>query len=200
MPEPGKIFVISGASGSGKSTLIRYCMERDPRLVYSISATTRPPRPGEVHGREYFFYTEPEFRKLIAEDQLAEWQEVHGNLYGTPLDFIRRQNESGNSIVLDIDVYGKTKFDRKFPENVGIFILTPSLEVLEERLRRRSTDREADIQLRLRNARDEIEYARQPERYRYFIVNDDRADAAEKLRIVLTWEMEPADAAERTEA
>ena len=169
----GKIIIFSAASGAGKTTILDHLRSLMPQLVYSISATTRKPRPHEKDGIHYFFMSVDEFREKIEADEFAEWAEVHGNYYGTPKSFINRTVESGRHIVMDIDVYGKITFDQAYPEAVGIFIEPPSPEELEKRLRMRGTDSEETIQLRLSNAAKETAFAKNNGKYEYTIVNDD---------------------------
>ena len=177
----GKILVFSAASGAGKTTLLTHLIETIPGLVYSISATTRKPRQGEVDGKHYFFLSKEEFEAKIANNEFAEWERVHGNYYGTPRSFIESVVSSGNNIVMDIDVFGKKKFDNVFPEAIGIFITLPSMEELEKRLRARNTDDEATILLRLQNAKTEMEFANSEGKYEYVIVNDDLETAKTKI-------------------
>jgi guanylate kinase len=184
-----KIFVLSAASGVGKSTLIRKLLETHPQLVFSISATTRAPRTGEVEGRHYFFKTRDQFETMIADGELAEYQEVHGNYYGTPKSFIDTTLEKGHSVVMDIDVVGKTKFDKVYPHAVGIFIETPSMDILESRLRSRQTDSEETIQTRLKNAAQEIDYARTTGKFEYTLVNDDLETAYRELETIVHQEL-----------
>ncbi|HON09335.1 MAG TPA: guanylate kinase [Chitinispirillaceae bacterium] len=169
----GKIFVFSAPSGAGKTTILDYLRASIPDLVYSISATTRKPRKGEVDGLHYFFLSEQEFKSRIESGEFAEWALVHGNYYGTPRSFIDQVISSGKHIVMDIDVFGKKQFDRIYPEAVGILILPPSMEELEKRLRNRSSDDEETIRTRLKNAVTEIEFARSQGKYEYTIINDD---------------------------
>jgi guanylate kinase len=177
----GRIFVVSAPSGGGKTTILNYVREQIPDLVYSISATTRPPRLNEVNGTHYFFLSVEEFKARITRNEFAEWQTVHDNYYGTPRDFIDRTVESGRHIVMDIDVYGKKKFDQVYPDTVGILLLPPSLEILEQRLRSRATDSEAVIQTRLHNARLEMEFAHREGKYEYTVINDVLARAQEEF-------------------
>ncbi len=182
---PGKIFIFSAPSGAGKTTLINCVRRAVPEIVYSISATTRPPREGEVDGRHYFFLTEEEFRSRIQQGEFAEWACVHGHYYGTPRSFIDTTIAGGRSIIMDIDVYGKKKFDTLYPAAIGILILPPGLEKLEERLRARNTDDEATIELRLANARKEMEFAEKYGKYEYSIINDNLEKAGdETIRLV----------------
>ena len=131
-----KLFVMRAASGAGKTTLKDLVIKDFPDIKYSISATTRAPREGEVDGVHYFFKTKEEFEKLIKEDGLIEWNEVHGNYYGTPKSFVEKTLAEGNRVLFDLDVFGKVNFDKVYPDATGILILPPSEEELEKRLRR----------------------------------------------------------------
>lgn len=189
MPEPGakkgKIFVFSAPSGAGKTTLIDFVRDTVPGMVYSISATTRPPRPGESNGRHYFFISEEEFRRRITGAEFAEWALVHGYYYGTPKNFIDATVAGGRHIIMDIDVAGKKKFDRVYPDAVGILVLPPDMEELERRLRARKSDDDAAIALRIVNASKEMSFAKSEGKYEYTIINDDLERAKqEAARIV----------------
>jgi len=177
----GTPYVISAPSGGGKSSLIAKVMERFPNLVYSISATTRPPREGEKDGVHYYFKTPAEFDAMIANGELAEWNEVHGNRYGTPRGPVDMLLSMGSDVILDLDVYGKKNFDAVYPEAVGILIVPPSLEELERRLRGRGTDPEDVIRTRLKNALDELDFGRNHGKYEHMVVNDDFNRALEEL-------------------
>jgi guanylate kinase len=181
MSDRGKIIVFSAPSGAGKTTLLASLLESVPNLVYSISATTRKPRAGEVDGTHYFFLTKDEFERKAENGEFAEWETVHGNYYGTPKAFIESVVESGRHIVMDIDVFGKKKFDKVYPEAAGVLIVPPSMGQLEARLRARGTDDEATVALRLKNAFTEMEFARSEGKYEYEIVNDDLEVAKIKL-------------------
>ena len=180
-----KLFVMSAASGAGKTTLKDKVIGEFPDIVYSISATTRKPREGEVDGVHYFFKTKEEFEKLIKEDGLIEWNEVHGNYYGTPKFFVEDMLRQGKRVIFDLDVFGKVNFDKVYPDATGILILPPSEEELERRLRGRGTDSEEVIRLRLENAKKEMEFAKTKGKYEYTIVNDDLEKAANELRAIL---------------
>ena len=180
-----KLFVMSAASGAGKTTLKDKVIGEFPDIVYSISATTRKPREGEVNGVHYFFKTKEEFEKLIKEDGLIEWNEVHGNYYGTPKFFVEDMLRQGKRVLFDLDVFGKVNFDKVYPDATGILILPPSEEELERRLRGRGTDSEEVIRLRLENAKKEMEFAKTKGKYEYTIVNDDLEKAANELRAIL---------------
>jgi guanylate kinase len=186
----GKILVFSAPSGAGKTTLLEYLVGTVPGLVYSVSATTRKPRAGETDGVHYFFMGREEFEAKAANGEFAEWQTVHGNCYGTPRAFIDSVVASGRHIVMDIDVFGKKKFDKAYPEAVGILIAPPTMEGLEARLRARGTDDEETIRLRLENARAEMAFARAEGKYEHEIVNDNletaKAEVAALVRAIIS--------------
>ena len=181
-----KLFVMSAASGAGKTTLKDLVIKDFPDIKYSISATTRKPRDGEIDGVHYFFKTKEEFEQMIKDDALVEYNLVHGNYYGTPKSFVEKTLAEGNRVLFDLDVFGKVNFDKVYPDATGIFILPPSDEELERRLRGRGTDSEEVIQLRLANAKKEIEFAKTKGKYEYTIVNDDLQKAADELRAILS--------------
>lgn len=181
-----KLFVMSAPSGAGKTTLKDLVIKEFPDMVYSISATTRAPREGEVDGTHYFFKSRDEFKRMIENNELVEWNEVHGNFYGTPKSFVEKMLSEGKRVLFDLDVFGKVNFDKVYPEAIGILILPPSLEILEQRLRNRHTDSDEVISLRLHNARKEIEFAKQNGKYEYKIVNDNLDDAVNQLRKILS--------------
>ena len=180
-----KLFVMSAASGAGKTTLKDKVIGEFPDIVYSISATTRSPREGEVNGVHYFFKTKEEFEQMIKDDALVEYNLVHGNYYGTPKSFVEDMLRQGKRVLFDIDVFGKVNFDKVYPEATGILILPPSEEELERRLRGRGTDSEEVIRLRLENAKKEMEFAKTKGKYEHVIVNDDLEKAANELRTIL---------------
>ena len=180
-----KLFVMSAASGAGKTTLKDLVIKDFPDIKYSISATTRKPREGEIDGVHYFFKTKEEFEQMIKDNALVEYNLVHGNYYGTPKSFVEKTLAEGNRVLFDIDVFGKVNFDKVYPDATGIFIMPPSDEELERRLRGRGTDSEDVIQLRLENAKKEIEFAKTKGKYEYTIINDDLQKAADELRAIL---------------
>lgn len=182
----GTLFVMSAPSGVGKTTLKDLVLKDFPKIKYSISATTRAPRTGEVDGEHYFFKTQEEFKTMIEQNQLIEYMEVHKNFYGTPKEFIESQIAQGIDIILDLDVYGKINFDKEYPEAIGIMILPPSLEEMERRLRSRGTDSEEVIQTRLTNARAEIEFAQSQGKYEYQLINDDLETCAKELEDLIS--------------
>jgi guanylate kinase len=178
----GSIIVISAPSGSGKSTLVQRLLARVPGLQFSISYTTRPPRRGEKHGRDYFFVSRREFRRMIAARELVEWATVFGQLYGTSHRQLREAQEAGQDILLDIDVQGHQQVRRRLPEAVSIFVLPPSFRELERRLRHRHSDPPEVIARRLNDARQEIQ--QWPE-YDYLVVNDRLSKAARVLQTIV---------------
>jgi len=176
------VYIISAPSGSGKSTLVNKVLEIVPRLGFSISYTTRPPRGEERNGREYFFVTRPEFEEMVRKNEFLEHADVFGNYYGTARRFLREAQEAGNDLLLDIDVQGAEQIQRNVPGAVSIFILPPNRQELEQRLRHRSLDSEAVIQRRLLTASGEIEnYSK----YDYILINDRLQDSIEALQSIL---------------
>ncbi len=174
----GKLFIVSAPSGTGKTTLCNAIRKRFPELAYSISHTTRPPRKNEVHGRDYYFISSEAFEEKIHAGEWAEWARVHGNHYGTSASQLNTHMEGGRDILLDIDVNGARQIKNRYPESIAFFIMPPSMKSLEERLRNRGTDTEADIEKRLAHAHKEI-----AERsfYDHEIVNDSIEDAVEEF-------------------
>ena len=173
--------VISGPSGAGKTTLVERLLPTDRRLVESVSVTTRPARPGENEGESYFFVSDDEFESLKGE-KLVEWAEVHGHSYGTPRQFVEAQLADGQHVVLNIDVQGGASVKKAFPNALLIFILPPSLTVLEERIRGRAADDRGTIEKRLENARDEVRLAAD---YDYVVINDDLEKTVQNLRSIV---------------
>jgi len=168
----GLLIILSSPSGGGKTSIIQKILERHPeRFVYSISATTRKPRPGELDGKDYFFMTEPQFRQGIEQGMFLEWESVHGHLYGTPREYIESCLRNGKSILFDIDVNGALKVARYWPEQtITIFIAPPSIETLIQRLKSRNTDAPEEIQIRLERIPMEMEKAKY---FDHVIVNVD---------------------------
>ncbi|MDJ0720409.1 MAG: guanylate kinase [Desulfobacterales bacterium] len=181
-PSRGRLFILSAPSGAGKSTLCGLLRERLPGLRYSVSYTTRAPRPGEIAGDDYFFIDEAAFRDGIANGRWAEWARVHGHYYGTASDFIDQRLAQGHDLLLDIDVQGAAQLVAQYPQAVTIFIMPPSVEVLRQRLANRETDSAEVIDRRLRNAADEMA-ARS--RYRHIVVNDRLERTLEDLLAIL---------------
>jgi len=186
----GQIFVISGPSGAGKSTVIRLVMEGVGDLGYSISHTTRAPRENEVDGADYHFVDRDTFQTMIRKGDLLEWAEVYGDLYGTSFSSIRAQVDRGMDIIMDVDVQGARNIRQGLKECVLLFLLPPSLEVLEERLRARATDSEEALRNRLQKALQEI---RECMGYDYLVFNGDLSEAVEAVRSIVLSERHRAD-------
>jgi guanylate kinase len=179
---PGMLFVVSSPSGGGKGTLIQRMLSLVPNLGYSVSYTTRAPRDGEVHGREYFFVTREEFEEMVAAEEFLEFACVHGNLYGTTLKQVLQETCAGRDIVLEVDVQGAASIRRLRLDSVSVFILPPSYEILRQRLIARGTDSPEELRLRLRNAPEELkEYAK----FDYVIINDDAERAGAQLAAIV---------------
>lgn len=175
--EKGKIIVLSAPSGSGKSTIIKHLMEKpDLKLGFSISATSRKPRGDEKHGKEYFFLTEEEFIKNIEEGNFVEWEEVYSGVrYGTLVSEVDRITNSGHNLIMDVDVKGALSIKKRYGKEVlTIFIMPPSKEILEKRLRLRGTDSENTIEKRLQKSEFEISFAPQ---FDCTVVNDNLQEA-----------------------
>lgn len=178
----GILFVISSPSGGGKGTLIRRVLKSVPGLSYSVSWTTRRPRPGELDGVNYHFVTPEEFERMRDAGGFLEWAVVHGNLYGTARSVVEQDLAEGRDIILEIDVQGGESVRRAMPSVVGVFIMPPSFEVLRDRLRRRMTERPEELALRLSNSRAEVE--RYVE-FDYLVLNDEIERAAAQLASVV---------------
>ena len=174
--------ILSAPSGGGKTTIARALLARRPELGYSVSCTTRSPRPGEVQGRDYYFMTRSEFLAERERGAFAESAEVHGNLYGTLRSEVERVMAGGKHVVMDIDVQGAVQFIRAFPQSVTIFILPPSAAVLLERLRGRNTESAAQLAAPLQSALQELQ---QVDEYEYVIVNDDLERAVASVESIL---------------
>lgn len=175
---PGFILVLSGPSGAGKGTLLSYLFQHRPACTFSVSATTRPRRAGEVDGREYVFLSRDEFVARRDAGLFLEWAEVHGNLYGTPLSEVDARVAAGKVVVLDVDVQGGASVRTVRPESVSVFIYPPSIDALRDRLLSRATDAPEVIEQRLLNAPGEIA---QWVNYDYVIMNDHLATAQRQL-------------------
>lgn len=167
---PGTVFVLSAPSGAGKSTLAHRLLRELEGIQFSVSFTTRKPRPGEAHGKDYFFVDDATFDRMVAEDGLIEWVQVYQNRYGTGRAWVQAQIEAGRDILLDIETVGAKNVRQQLPEAVMIFLLPPSAQELERRLRGRGTEGDEQLRLRLAHARHEME---QFGHYDYLVVNDD---------------------------
>ena len=178
----GMLLVISGPSGVGKGTMVKDLMRRDPSVVFSVSATTRFPREGEVDHRDYHFVSEDDYDRLLSEDAFLEHATVHGHRYGTLKSEVSDRIAAGQNVLLDIDTQGALQVMDKAPDAVSIFILPPSFNELESRLRGRQSESEEDILRRLRNAREEVHLL---PRYNYALVNDDLEKACDTLYCIV---------------
>ncbi len=181
----GLLFIVSAPSGAGKSTLLERVRSMFPDMLYSVSCTTRKPRSGEIHGVHYFFLDDDQFTRMVREDKFLEWKEVHGKRYGTPAEPVLECLVRGGRMILDIDVEGAREVFRKIPEAVGVFVVPPNMEILEQRLRLRGTDSEESLRIRLGNAAREMESAGL---FRYRIVNDTLESAVKELVSIIARE------------
>ena len=179
----GEIFIITAPSGTGKTTLLKSLMDGDPRLRFSISYTTRAPRPGEVDGRDYFFVSPGDFQRLRDDGALAEWVEQFGYAYGTSREWIVKTVATGVDLVFDLDSRGARALKSEFPDATLIFILPPSLKELQRRLLHRGSLDPEELERRLANGRAEL---REVHWYDYLVVNDDRALALSQLQAIVT--------------
>ena len=178
----GKSFIISGPSGVGKSTVLHALFEVRDDLYFSVSATTRAPRPGEVDGKDYHFISEDEFHDWIDNDEFLEFAEYVSNFYGTPKKYVDEAMAQGKDVILDIELQGALQVCAKRPETVRIFIAPPSWEELERRLTARGTDSPEKIEKRLLRAKVEMNAAKE---YDYFVVNDTVESAVEEMRAIM---------------
>ncbi len=190
MPQQGLLIVVSGPSGTGKGTICRELLRSNPQLKYSISATTRQPRVGEVDGVNYLFVARDKFQNMIHNDDLLEWAEVYGNFYGTPRQYVHEQLKNGYDVVLEIDTQGAMKVKDKIPEGVYIYIIPPSLDELADRIHKRGTDSLETIKKRLNCAGSELTQA---QNYHYIVVNDQVETAVQKIETIIAAEKHRAD-------
>jgi guanylate kinase len=181
MERTGVVLVVCAPSGSGKTTLVGMLMREFPEIGYSVSCTTRPPRPGEIPGRDYDFINHETFTDLQRHGHFAEWADVHGNFYGTPLNPTLELLSAGRDVLFDVDVQGAAQLRLTMPAGRYVFILPPSLKILEERLRKRALDDEEAVRRRLTAASGEI---REAHWFDAWVVNDDLQHAYERLRAV----------------
>lgn len=177
--------MISGPSGAGKSTVVFKALEGRSDVCFSVSVTTRKPRPGEVDGKEYFFVDLDKFREMVENDEFLEHAEYVANSYGTPRAYVEQKLSEGMNVLLDIEVQGALQIHQKMPEAVMIFIIPPSIKELETRLRGRGTDSDRKIEARLIRAKEEYAAA---DFYDYVIINDDAEKASKELSAVITAE------------
>lgn len=179
---PGKLIVLTGPSGVGKGTLMQKLLAQHPQLYYSVSATTRSPRLGEIDGKSYYFITPNSFQELVAQGEFLEWAEFAGNYYGTPRAAVLQQIQLGRSVILEIELAGARQIKASYPDALSIFILPPSFLELENRIRARGQDSDEAITRRLNRAKEEIKAASE---FDIQIVNDDFATTLNELETIL---------------
>lgn len=181
MPK-GFLLVISGPSAAGKGTICRKLLARNEDLIFSVSATTRKPRVGEKEGINYFFIDSLKFNNMIEHKEFLEYARVHNNYYGTPRDFVLDNVNKGKTVILEIDVKGALQVKEVYPEAVFIFLLPPSMEELKNRIEKRGTESKEDINIRLKNAFEELKFV---EEYDYFVINDKVKNAVESVESII---------------
>jgi guanylate kinase len=181
--EAGKLFVIAAPSGAGKTSLVHALMERDARLQFSISFTTRPRRPTEIHGRDYFFVDKATFERMVADGEFLEYAQVFGNFYGTPRRQVADSLARGEQVILEIDWQGARQIRERMPQCISVFILPPSREELDRRLRSRGTDADTVIVRRLQESIGDISHWKE---FDYVVINDDFDRALAELQAIVS--------------
>jgi guanylate kinase len=181
MERRGLLYIVSAPSGTGKTTLCKQIVQTVPNLWHSVSCTTRQPRPGEEHGREYFFVDDRTFQDMIERQEFVEWARVYGHWYGTPRRAIADKLDQGIDVLLEIDTQGATQIKKKFQDGIYIYILPPSLKALKIRLQMRAGDSEEEIARRLKKAREEVWSYRE---YYYIVRNDDLKQSLKELESI----------------
>jgi guanylate kinase len=179
---PGRLYVVAAPSGAGKTSLVKALMEREPRIQFSVSYTTRRPRPNEIPGRDYHFVSQERFQEMIANDEFLEHAQVFDNCYGTGVRTVQEALSNGEQLLLEIDWQGARQVRSRIPQAMSIFILPPSRSALEQRLKGRSTDSEEVIQRRLRDAAEDLDHWRE---FDYVVINDQFEQAIEDLQAIV---------------
>jgi len=174
----GLLVVVSGPAGVGKGTVVSRAREKNKDIVFSVSATSRSPRPGEKDGENYFFVTRERFEEMIREGDLLEWVEYCGNYYGTPRSYVEQELKKGNVVLLEIEIEGANNVKRLYPDCISVFISPPSVEELRKRLEKRGTESPEVIEARMKRAMEEME---QLDKYDYIIQNDSVEESADRL-------------------
>lgn len=176
--KPGLLIVVSGPAGVGKGTVVSLVRQRDRDVIFSVSATSRSPRPGEIDGVNYFFITRERFQEMIRDNELLEWVEYCGNYYGTPRAYVEDELRKGRIVLLEIDVEGANNVKRQYPQCVSVFIMPPTLEELRSRITKRGTETPEVIEKRLQRAENEMQHSSE---YDYVIVNQTAEEAADRF-------------------
>jgi guanylate kinase len=179
----GSLFIVSAPSGTGKTTLCKKLVSKLPNLKFSVSYTTRHPRPGEVNNRDYIFISRDEFKLMLDKEEFIEWAKIHGEFYGTSKKKLEKLMNSGIDIILDIDTQGAMKLKKKCREGTYIFVLPPSMDILKKRLKKRMTNSKKEIDKRLKRAVFEIKKCH---KYDYVIINHKLDDAINELKAIVT--------------
>ena len=179
---PGRLYVVAAPSGAGKTSLVKALMEREPRIQFSVSYTTRRPRPNEIPGRDYHFVSQNRFQEMIANHEFLEHAQVFDHCYGTGVHTVQEALSNGEQLLLEIDWQGARQVRSRIPEAISIFILPPSRAALEQRLRARSTDSETVIERRLRDAAEDLDHWRE---FDYVVINDQFEQAIEDLQAIV---------------
>lgn len=181
----GFLLVLSGPSGAGKGTVSTALMQESEDIIFSISLTTRKPRPTEIDGENYFFVDEDEFKRMIEDDELLEYAKVHNNYYATPKKFVFEQIEKGEIVLLEIDVQGALQIKKKYKNAIFIFLLPPNMDELKNRIVKRGTEKPEDIDTRFNNAFKELDFVGE---YDYFVVNNTVEQAVEDIKNIIAAE------------
>lgn len=185
MQTKGMLIVISGPSGVGKGTLCNLLLKRKKNIILSVSTTTRLPRDGEINGKSYFFVSKKDFESMIKENQFLEWAKVYNNYYGTPREFVNKNLEKGKDVLLEIDIQGAKQVKHNCPQAIFIFIMPPSIAELETRIKKRGTETQTSLEVRMGNTVNELKAAYM---YDYIVINDDIERAVTELCSIISAE------------